>query len=96
MFVRVPAPHISLRTGSSLYALIRRLLDKAGIKLDGKSGPHTFRHARAISLLRAAVMPKAIGDILGYRSTASLGSYLKLATDDLRAVGLEVPGVVKA
>ena len=96
VFVRVPAPHIPLSTGSSLYTLIRRLLDKAGIKLDGKSGPHTFRHARAISLLRAAVMPKAIGDILGHRSAASLGSYLKLATDDLRAVGLEVPGVVKA
>ena len=96
VFVRVPAPHSPLRTGSSLYSLIQRLLDKAGIKLDGKRGPHTFRHARAISLLRAAVTPKAIGDILGHRSTASIRPYLKLAVDDLRAVGLEVPAEVKA
>ena len=84
-----------LRRGSSLYLLIRRLLEKAGVTLEGKRGPHTFRHARAVSLLRAAVPLKAIGDILGHRSAASTRPYLKLATEDLRAVGLEVPRGVK-
>ena len=51
--------------------LIRRLLEKAGITLEGKRGPHTFRHARAVSLLRASVPVKTIGDALGHRSAAS-------------------------
>ena len=95
VFVRIPAPHIPMCCGSSLYTLIQRLLDKAGVQIQGKRGPHTFRHARAISLLRAAGSTKAIGDILGHRSAASTRPYLKLATEDLRAVGLEVPTEVK-
>ena len=91
-----PGPHVPLRRGSSLYPLIQRLLGKAGVTLEGKRGPHTFRHARAVSLLRAAVPLKAIGDILGHRSAASTRPYLKLATEDLRAVGLEVPKGVKS
>jgi site-specific recombinase XerD len=43
-------------------------------------------------LLRAQVAFKTIGDLLGHRSPASTGTYLKLATDDLRSVALEVPG----
>ena len=96
VFVRLPAPHVPLRRGSSLYLLIQRLLGKAGITLEGKRGPHTFRHARAVSLLRAAVPQKAIGDILGHRSAASTRPYLKLATEDLRAVVLEVPKGVRS
>jgi site-specific recombinase XerD len=95
VFVRLPAPHVPLRRGSSLYPLIQRLLGKAGVTLEGKRGPHTFRHARAVSLLRAAVPLKAIGDILGHRSAASTRPYLKLATEDLRAVGLDVPKGVR-
>ena len=95
VFVRIPAPHVPLRRGSSLYPLIQRLLGKAGVTLEGKLGPHTFRHTRAVSLLRAAVPVKAIGDILGHRSAASTRPYLKLASEDLRAVGLEVPKEVK-
>jgi integrase/recombinase XerD len=66
-------------------------LNAAGIMPPGKKGPHAFRHARAVGLLRATVSLKAIGDILGHRSTLSTGAYLKLATEDLRAVALDVP-----
>lgn len=96
VFVRIPAPHVPLCNGSSLYTMIQRLLDKAGVRTEGKRGPHTFRHAHAISLLRAAVSPKAIGDILGHRSATSTKPYLKLATEDLRAVCLEVPTKVNS
>lgn len=34
---------------------------------------------------------KQIGDILGHRSADSTAVYLKLATEDLRAVALEIP-----
>jgi site-specific recombinase XerD len=62
----------------------------------GKRGPHAFRHARAVSLLRARVPVKEIGDLLGHRSANSTLIYLKLATEDLRAVAMEIPTEVKA
>jgi integrase len=77
-----------------LYGTIRNRLTAAGVMPVGKRGPHAFRHARAISLLRAAVPLKAIGDILGHRSQGATSVYLKLATEDLRAVALDIPTAV--
>jgi len=67
-------------------------MEAAGVKPSGKRGPHIFRHARAVSLLRAAVPRKVIGDVLGHRSMEATIPYLKLATEDLRAIALEIPG----
>ncbi len=44
-----------------------------------------------MTLLRASVPAKHIGDLLGHRSPKSTTVYLKLATEDLRAVSLEIP-----
>lgn len=89
VFIRARAPYGPLRT---LYGEVRRRLLAAGVKPEGKSGPHAFRHARAVSLLRAAVPRKVIGDLLGHRSYDATIPYLKLATEDLRAIALDVPG----
>ena len=91
VFLRAQAPIQPFRRGSSLYAIVARRLPKAGVRPAGKRGPHTFRHAHAVRLLRAAVPLKAIGDLLGHTTTASTAIYLKLATEDLREVGLDVP-----
>lgn len=45
--------------------------------------------ARSVSC--ASATTKTIGDLLGHRSARSTRPYLKLATDDLRAVALEIP-----
>ena len=89
IFIRTRAPYRKLE---KLYSLVRRRLCDAGIKPPGKCGPHIFRHARAVEMLRTSVPPKVIGDLLGHRSTASTAPYLKLATEDLRAIALDVPG----
>jgi integrase/recombinase XerD len=89
VFIRSRAPYRPLR---NLYSEIRRRLSAAGVKPPGKCGPHIFRHARAVELLRASVPRKIIGDLLGHRSTESTIPYLKLATEDLRAIALDVPG----
>jgi integrase/recombinase XerD len=94
VFLCLKAPLRPFRDGSALYSTIRDRLTRAGVTRAGKKGPHAFRHARAVSLLRAAVPLKAIGDILGHRSALSTGAYLKLATEDLRAVALEIPTAV--
>jgi integrase/recombinase XerD len=91
VFLRVRAPFQSLRAGSSLYHMVEHRLQKAEIKLERKHGPHAFRHARAVGLLNAGVAMKSIGDLLGHRSPESTAVYLKLATSELRAVGLEIP-----
>jgi integrase/recombinase XerD len=89
VFIRTRAPYVAMR---GIYHEVRRRIEAAGIELNGKRGPHVFRHARAVSLLRAAVPRKVIGDVLGHRSTESTVPYLKLATEDLRAIALEIPG----
>jgi integrase/recombinase XerD len=63
----------------------------AGITPRCRKGHPAFRHARAVSLLRASVPLKIIGDVLGHRSAESTAVYLKLATEDLRAAGLSIP-----
>ena len=68
-------------------------MEAAGVKPPGKCGPHAFRHARAVTLLRASVSRKVIGDLLGHRSEEATIAYLKLATEDLRAIALEIPEV---
>src|SRR5579872_439543 len=94
IFLRDYAPYQPFKSGH-LFRLIRERLRQVGV-VSGKRGPHAFRHARAVSLLRAAVPLKEIGDILGHRSPLSTMTYLKLATEDLRMVALEIPKEVKA
>lgn len=89
IFLRSLAPYTAM---SNLYGMIRGRLAAAGVEPTGKRGPHVFRHARAVEMLRASVPQKIIGDVLGHRSTESTNAYLKLATEDLRAVALDVPG----
>lgn len=89
IFVRARAPYVPM---VRIYSEVCRRIEAAGITLSGKRGPHIFRHARAVSLLRGSVPRKLIGDVLGHRSTESTIPYLKLATEDLRAIALEIPG----
>lgn len=91
LFLQVRAPYRAYKSGSILNCVIGARLKMAGITPRGRKGPHAFRHARAVSLLRAAVPLKVIGDVLGHRSAESTAVYLKLATEDLRAVGLTIP-----
>ncbi|WP_375294332.1 tyrosine-type recombinase/integrase [Caballeronia sp. PC1] len=65
-----------------------RVYEQPGsLRKEGK-GPHAFRHARAVSLLRSGVPLKIIGDVLGHTSAGATAGYLKLATEDLRSIGL--------
>lgn len=96
VFIRNCAPYRPLRKGGSIYSQIRNWIESAGVVASSRRGPHAFRHARAVSMLRARVSLKEIGDVLGHRSVISTMTYLKLAVEDLRAIALEVPVEVKA
>lgn len=91
VFLRMHAPCGPFVRGGSLYSVLNRQLKRAGIQVEGRHGPHALRYARAVELLRASVPLKSIGDIFGHRSAESTETYLKLATEDLRSIALEVP-----
>ena len=74
-----------------MHALVRRRMAAAGVWPPGKRGPHLFRHAHAVGLLRAAVPMKTISDLLGHRASRSTAAYLKLDSEELRAVALPLP-----
>lgn len=94
VFLRMQAPRRPFKDGSILNYITRTRLRAAGITPAGRRGPHAFRHARAVSLLRSGVALKIIGDVLGHTSAAATAVYLKLATEDLRTVGLDLPSGV--
>jgi len=91
VFMCSRAPYAPFRRGSSLYAVVTRRLRQAGIEVLGRHGSHAFRFARAGTLLEAEVPLKTIGDLLGHRSATSTEVYLRLVTDDLRAISLDLP-----
>jgi site-specific recombinase XerD len=92
VFLYSRAPYRPFARSSSLGTMINQRLHRLGIQPpEGRHGAHAFRHARAVGLLRAQVPLKTIGDLLGHRSASSTAVYLKLATDDLRDVGLGLP-----
>ncbi len=96
IFIRHFAPCKPLSPGGGVHSLVRDRLEAAGVVTTGRRGPHAFRHARAVSMLRARIPLKEIGDVLGHRSLTSTMIYLKLAVDDLRTVALEIPVEVRA
>lgn len=96
VFLGIRAPRRPFKCGSTLNSVTIARLRAAGIAPQGQKGPHAFRHARAVSLLRSGVPLKIIGDVLGHRSAAATAEYLKLATEDLRAVCLELPSGVRS
>ena len=94
VFIRMCAPYRALMSHAALYQMLTRRLAAVGVSLTGKRGAHVLRHSRAVSLMRGGVPLKVIGDVLGHRSERSTSAYLKLATEDLRAVALDLPAGV--
>jgi integrase/recombinase XerD len=91
VFLRSRAPFRPFSDTSPLNYVILARLKEAGIEVQGRHGAHAFRFARALSLLRASVPLKSISDLLGHKTTSATRVYLRLETEDLRAISLEVP-----
>jgi integrase/recombinase XerD len=90
VFLTRVAPIVPLSRGS-VGNIMKLRVRLCGLKLRS-TGAHALRHSFAHHLLRQGVSMKAIGDTLGHRRPSSTSVYLRLAVDDLRHVGLPVPG----
>jgi site-specific recombinase XerD len=89
LFLRMRAPIGTLKptaVGDAFQAWSKR----SGLDMPCQ-GTHCLRHSYAVHLLRQGASLKAIGDLLGHRDAESTSVYLRLATEDLREVGLSVP-----
>jgi integrase len=89
LFLRMRAPTGRLKptaVSNAFQAWSRR----SGLAIPFQ-GAHCLRHAYAVHLLRQGTPLKTIGDLLGHHSAESTAVYIRLATEDLREVGLPVP-----
>jgi integrase/recombinase XerD len=89
LFLRARAPIGTLKP-TAVTEAFQGWSRRSGLKIPFQ-GVHCIRHSFASYLLRRGTSLKTIGDILGHRSPESTAVYLRLATEDLRGVGLPVP-----
>lgn len=92
IFVKHRAPFIPFSSGNPFYWIINKYMDKAGIKTEGrKHGIHSMRYSLASNLLGENIPIPVITGILGHKSSDTTNIYLRIDTDSLSSVALEVP-----
>ena len=92
VFITLNAPHTKLNTGGSIYHIVNKCMNIAGIEFEGRHhGAHALRHSLASDLLQNDVPISAIAGILGHSSTRSTEAYLTIDETHLKELSLEVP-----
>jgi integrase/recombinase XerD len=94
LFLRIKAPGGVLKS-TAVTEAFQAWSRRSGLKIPFQ-GAHCLRHSYALHLLHQGLPLKTIGDLLGHRSPESTAVYLRLATDDLRGVGLHIPGSIQS
>lgn len=93
VFLCINAPGGILKSRAIIRAF-ERWAQRSGLDIPYK-GPHCLRHSMAIHMCRQNIPLKTIGDILGHRTPESTASYIRLQTEDLREVALNVPAPIE-
>jgi integrase/recombinase XerD len=89
VFLRIRAPGGILKPTAVIEAF-QGWSKRSGLDIPYK-GTHCLRHSYALYLFRRGLPLKTIGDLLGHRTPESTGVYIRLTTEDLREVALNVP-----
>ncbi|MFA6175050.1 MAG: site-specific integrase [Phycisphaerae bacterium] len=89
VFLRLEAPGGILKS-QAIIGAFGRWAQKSGLDIPCK-GTHCLRHSFALHMCRRDISLKTIGDILGHRIPESTSGYIRLKTEDLREVALNVP-----
>lgn len=92
VFVRVRAPHQGFVSSVAICDIVKRGLNRAGLKPPRK-GAHTLRHALACTMLRHGASLAEIGQILRHRSPDTTAIYAKVDLVSLRALAPQWPDV---
>lgn len=89
VFLRLRAPG-GILTPKAISRTFVRWSQKSGLDIPYE-GPHCLRHSMALHMCRQNISLKTIGDILGHITPESTAGYIRLKTEDLREVALNVP-----
>jgi len=90
VFLRSVAPHSRLADHASIYWVVAKVFQKAGVG-DVKVGTRLLRHNAASRLLRASVPLPTISAVLGHASPESTDLYMSVDRDRLLECVLDVP-----
>lgn len=91
LFLRARCPSGAIEN-YAVGDLFKKRVRLAKLELPGQN-VYRLRHTFAMRLLTQGVGVKAIGDVLGHHSLESTCAYLRLDTDMLRCVAIEVPEI---
>ena len=89
VFLRIKAPKGVLKPTAVIEAF-QHWSRKSELDIPYK-GTHCLRHSYALYLFRCGLPLKTIGDLMGHQTAESTGIYIRLTTEDLREVALNVP-----
>ena len=90
VFVRSRAPHRGFGHSSSLSTVVRRAVQRAGLRPTHK-GTHLLRHSLATGMLRRGASLAEIGQILRHRLPNTTEIYAKVDLLGLRSLALPWP-----
>lgn len=94
VFVTMYAPYTRYTCTSSLFRMVEKCMQTAGICYEGRHhGPHSLRHSLATNMLSENVPISAISNIMGHSSTRTTEIYLTVDETHLKEISLEVPNV---
>jgi site-specific recombinase XerD len=91
VFLRATAPITGFNHSSTVGAVVREALSRAGIQSSLK-GAHQFRHGLATRMLQQGASLPEIADLLRHRSLRTTTIYAKVDLVALRALALPWPG----
>ena len=92
IFIRHRAPYGHFEKGNVFWSIINKYLELAQIETKNrKHGLHAMRHSLASNLLQDNTPLPVISGILGHENSNTTKMYLRIDTEQLRIVGLEVP-----
>ena len=92
IFLRSSAPYQPFAGSSSISALVRLALVRAGISDPPSRGANLLRHSAATSMLRAGATLDTIGAVLRHRSATATAHYAKVDIPMLVRVAQPWPG----
>lgn len=92
VFLRLQPPFRPFVRACGIGRLVRRALERAGIRPRTPMGAHLFRHTAASVMVQEGATFKEVADVLGHRSLQTTGLYAKLDLANLAAVALPWSG----
>jgi site-specific recombinase XerD len=94
LFLRTIAPFGPLVSGDGVSSVVKRALERAGIKSPAK-GAHLLRHTAATEMLRQGVPLEQIGSVLRHRRIDTTAYYAKVDVALLKQIAQPWPEVLQ-